>query len=253
MATSGHSAIGVLIVEPDRKRRQHLSRLVERDGALQLVAAEAHLEEAGQRAQAGGGVDVVVLNLDVGEMKTVRGWALLRLLVPGARIVALTRGGDYGALELALAGQATAVLRSDAGSERVRHALRNAALGTEGWEPLLVDRAREAVMRPVGQDRLSLAGLVCELRSREVGLPTGVRLTDLEIALLVHLARNAGRPVDAPELLQVVWGCTLSSGGTRDQVWSCIRRLRRKLGDDARQPKIVRTVRNRGYVLVGCR
>jgi len=75
-----------------------------------------------------------------------------------------------------------------------------------------------------------------------------VVLSTTEFRLLAHLARRAGRVVTYDELLEAVWGCT-AEAGNYDMVRSCVRRVRRKLGEEAKAPRYLITVRGVGYRL----
>ena len=61
-----------------------------------------------------------------------------------------------------------------------------------------------------------------------------VRLTSTEYDLLRELSVNAGRVLTHEHLLRMVWGQEHASGSTATR--TAVRRLRRKLGDDARNP-----------------
>jgi len=251
MDTQRGRTANVVIVDPDPIRRTYLSQLVKGVRGLRLSAAGPRLLEALHSPGVRKKAQIVVLNLDGQEMSSVRGWALLRLMVPGATVVGLTRGQSPYSLELALVGQAIVLLRPDADPKVICRGLRNALVGVQGWDATLLDRVKETLMLPPLKGRIAIGDLRCDLRAGLVRLEDrDIHLTDLERRVLAYLVRNPGRPVSAQEMLEAVWGCTPSSGGTRDQVWSCIRRLRRKLGDDGRRPDVIRTLGKRGYVLV---
>ena len=76
-----------------------------------------------------------------------------------------------------------------------------------------------------------------------------VVLTSFEFRLLVLLARRAGETVPREEL-----ATALKGGGYDPSVDRSldvhVSHLRQKLGDDAREPKRIRTIRGVGYVLV---
>jgi two-component system response regulator VanR len=76
-----------------------------------------------------------------------------------------------------------------------------------------------------------------------------VRLTRLEFDVLAYLFDRRGHAVSSEELLQEVWGCDKADDRTQDTVKSCIRRLRKKLGDDAQNPRYIRNVWAVGYQL----
>ena len=72
-----------------------------------------------------------------------------------------------------------------------------------------------------------------------------VALTGIEYRMLVELSVNAGRPLTHEHLLQRVWGP--DKGEDSSPVRNIVRRLRRKLGDDADEPAYIFTRRRAGY------
>ena len=74
-----------------------------------------------------------------------------------------------------------------------------------------------------------------------------VDLTPTEYRLLAELASNAGRVMTHDQLLSLVWGEERPDGsGTLRTV---VKRLRRKLGDDATNPRYILTRPRVGYVM----
>jgi len=73
-------------------------------------------------------------------------------------------------------------------------------------------------------------------------------LSEREADLLRYLASNAGRVVTRDELLRNVWRLDPRGVETR-AVDMHVARLREKLGDDAEAPRVVVTVRGKGYML----
>ncbi|HUI70659.1 MAG TPA: response regulator transcription factor [Spirochaetia bacterium] len=69
-------------------------------------------------------------------------------------------------------------------------------------------------------------------------------LSATEWKLLIYLARNEGRIIPPDMLASKVWGVTFVEPST---IKMCVRRLRVKLGDDTRAPRIIRSHRGRGY------
>jgi DNA-binding response OmpR family regulator len=74
-----------------------------------------------------------------------------------------------------------------------------------------------------------------------------VQISEREVELLRYLAGNAGRAVSREELLRRVWRIDPDKIETRT-IDMHVARLREKLRDDASEPKIISTVRGRGYV-----
>lgn len=88
-------------------------------------------------------------------------------------------------------------------------------------------------------------GVELDPQSREVWLNgSAVRLTAKEFDLLHALISNAGRVVTREELMHNVWDTTFWTSTKTIDVhvgW-----LRRKLGDDARRPQFITTIRGQG-------
>jgi two-component system, OmpR family, KDP operon response regulator KdpE len=73
----------------------------------------------------------------------------------------------------------------------------------------------------------------------------GVALTPTEYRLLHELAANAGRVLTQDQLLERVWGPEYLGGNA--VLRGAIRDLRRRLGDDAHNPRYIMTVPRVGY------
>jgi DNA-binding response OmpR family regulator len=74
-------------------------------------------------------------------------------------------------------------------------------------------------------------------------------LTSFEFRLLSALAQRAGEIVPREELASAVKGGEYDPSVDRS-LDVHVSHLRQKLGDDAREPRMIRTVRSKGYVLV---
>jgi DNA-binding response OmpR family regulator len=98
------------------------------------------------------------------------------------------------------------------------------------------------------QDKIVVGGLTVDLGSREVtirGAP--VALTTNEFALVSSLAQRAGRVLNREQLLQIVHG-TADDAFDRS-IDIIISRVRAKLEDDPKNPRILKTIRGAGYML----
>jgi DNA-binding response OmpR family regulator len=114
----------------------------------------------------------------------------------------------------------------------------------------------EAVLRrsPARPDAsvsaIDVAGRHIDFARREATLPGGrvVQLTEREIEVLSFLAANRTRAIARDELLRCVWG--LDPRGVRTRtVDMLIARLRERLEDDKDDPRVIQTVRAKGYML----
>lgn len=73
-----------------------------------------------------------------------------------------------------------------------------------------------------------------------------VFLTKLEYSLLYHLSLNKGLVLTKDKLFQLVWGDRFYDDNT---LTVAIARLRLKLEANPRQPRLIHTIRNSGYLL----
>jgi DNA-binding response OmpR family regulator len=117
---------------------------------------------------------------------------------------------------------------------------------------LLVARVK-ALLRRAGSmplasvSALSVWGVELDPERRAVLLPDGrsIDLTNLEFRLLYCLMSNQGRVVPTETIVERVWGY---SGETDYRlVKGLVRRLRRKIEPDTKEPLYVRTVPGVGY------
>jgi DNA-binding winged helix-turn-helix (wHTH) protein len=84
---------------------------------------------------------------------------------------------------------------------------------------------------------------LCRLTRGGVAVHVRPQLMDM----LVCLAARAGKTMAREEIVATVWqDCFVAESGLS----RCIAELRSALGDDARQPRIIETIRKRGYRLI---
>lgn len=98
---------------------------------------------------------------------------------------------------------------------------------------------------------LRFAGWTLDLGARHLVDAAGVvtPLSSGEFRMLNALVENANRVLSRDQLMDVLAG--RDAGPFDRTVDVMISRLRRRLGDDGREPRIIRTLRNEGYVLNG--
>jgi two-component system KDP operon response regulator KdpE len=222
----------VLIIEDDLALRNAVQGILERSGHEVDVVGDG---AAGSRAVAGGTYDVVLL--DIG-LPFVDGWRILGGLEPGrvpSVIVISARGEERDkvrALDMGADDYLAKPFGADELLARIRAVLRRAnpdavASPAVRVDDVVIDLVRRSVTK---------AG-------REI------RLSPTEYGLLVHLARHAGSVVDHRTLLREVWGA--SHVHERNYLWTFVRRLRQKLEDDPRNPRVIVSAGSRGYRLGG--
>ena len=118
----------------------------------------------------------------------------------------------------------------------------------------LVARIRAALRRRVVSDLVEpsepylLGDLTIDYAQNTVTVAgSPLRLTDIEYRMLAELSVSAGRVLTNVQLLQRVWGPEKSGGS--GPVRNIIKRLRQKLGDDARNPTYIFNEPRVGYLM----
>jgi two-component system, OmpR family, response regulator len=115
----------------------------------------------------------------------------------------------------------------------------------------LLARLRAVLRRAqpgVVAERLAVGDIAVDVPSREAKVGgRAADLTGIEFDILVALMRRAGRVVPRDSLLAEAGRGDVVVGERTVDVH--ISHLRQKLGDDPREPKLIKTVRGVGYVL----
>ncbi|HEX2089196.1 MAG TPA: response regulator transcription factor [Actinomycetota bacterium] len=107
-------------------------------------------------------------------------------------------------------------------------------------------RRMERIQQPSGAESVSRFDLTVDgARRRVLKADEEVPLTPLEFEILFTLARSPGVVFSREQLMERVWGYHDYAGGR--VVDSHVARIRRKLGDEAAEPKYIRTVHGVGY------
>jgi DNA-binding response OmpR family regulator len=108
---------------------------------------------------------------------------------------------------------------------------------------------RRSPERPNQVTKVRFPGGVADLARCEVRFDSGKRseLSEREVDLLRYLAANAGRAISRDEILQRVWRLDPKRLETRT-IDMHVAHLREKLHDDPDDPKVLLTVRGKGYM-----
>jgi DNA-binding response OmpR family regulator len=109
---------------------------------------------------------------------------------------------------------------------------------------------RRSAERPDAVRQISLPSGTADLARCEVRHDDGTRaeLSGREVELLLYLASNPGRAISREEILQRVWRLDPRHIETRT-IDMHIASLRGKLRDDPTEPKVLLTVRGKGYMI----
>ena len=203
-------------------------------GSLQRI-----LEEAGYDALTTGDPEQVAGLLETGEPDLV----VLDLMLPGTDGIELMQTlpalGDRPVIFLSVYGR----------DETIARALELGAVDyiVKPFSPTeLVARIRAALRRHAIPASYRAGDLAIDREERQVTLAgQPVELTATEFDLLRELSANAGRVLTHEDLLRRVWR-ERNKGDTR-VVHAFVKRLRRKLGDDAASPRYIFSEPRVGY------
>jgi two-component system response regulator RstA len=102
---------------------------------------------------------------------------------------------------------------------------------------------------PSERRRLQFGPLVIDSAMREAWLgEQGIELTSAEFDLLWLLTSNAGRILSREEIFNALRG--IEYDGQDRSIDVRISRIRPKIGDDPMHPRLIKTVRSKGYLFV---
>nr|WP_189664466.1 MULTISPECIES: response regulator [Pseudomonas] len=113
----------------------------------------------------------------------------------------------------------------------------------------LLRRSEPEPSVPQKQRRLEFGPLVVDNALREAWLQgNGIELTSAEFDLLWLLVSNAGRILSREEIFTALRG--IGYDGQDRSIDVRISRIRPKIGDDPEHPRLIKTIRSKGYLFV---
>jgi two-component system phosphate regulon response regulator OmpR len=231
MTSAGTRKTRVLVIDDDERLNALLTRYMDRFG---LSVQSATDPRSGLRILKSDPPDIVILDVMLPE---IDGFAVCRKVRETSRvpIIMLTARGEV----------MDRILGLELGADDYL---------AKPFEPReLVARVQAVLRRGIPSDneeRLRAGNLDVDGSTRSVRLAgRDLGVTTAEFELLALLVRNRGRVLSRERILD----------GTRGIDWEAydrsidvlISRLRQKLGDDAKHPSFIRTVRGAGYVFIG--
>lgn len=226
----------LLVVDDDREIRNLLAEYLDANGFRTLTAADG---VAMRKLLDTTRIDLVVLDLTLpGEdgltlCRNLRAQSNLPVIMLTARSTPLER---ILGLEMGADDYLTKPFEPRELLARIRSVLRR----TQALPPNL---------EPLEARTMHFAGWTLDLTARHLVVPDGkvVALSGAEFRLLKVLLTHPNRVLNRDQLLNLTQGRDAEPFDRSIDLQ--ISRLRQKLGDDARNPQIIKTVRNEGYLL----
>jgi two-component system OmpR family response regulator len=227
----------ILVVDDDPKIRRGLGTFLTEQGVRVTLAGDGREMDAKLAASK---IDVVVLDV---MMPGEDGLSILRRLRSDSKVPVI--------LLTAVAGETDRIVGLELGAEdyvckpfsprellaRIRVVLRRSE-----------NDDSEKVSREKVPTRLTFSGWAFDIRARTLVSPAGVLvdLTSGEFDLLQAFVEHPNRVLNRDQLLDLARG---RASLTVDRAIDVqVMRLRRKIESDAQNPKIIKTVRNSGYI-----
>ncbi|MBK6921374.1 MAG: response regulator transcription factor [Deltaproteobacteria bacterium] len=235
MTPSSPKSTTVLVIEDDDAIRQGLVDALEFEGYPVVQAATA---PRGLQAAIEGAVGLVLLDLMLPGGDGFEVLKEVRRTRSGLPVIILTaRGREADRVQGLRLGADDYVVKPFSVKEllaRVEAVLR---------------RVRVAGPEPAAVTEVAIPGGTIDLARREVRFDDGARveLSERESQLVGYLVGHAERAVGRDELLQQVWRLNPSRYQTRT-IDMHVARLREKLRDTHDEPRVILTVRGKGYM-----
>lgn len=223
----------ILVVEDDTAIRRGLADALKFAGYRVLEAADG---QQGLDSALTGSIDLILLDILMPRLDGMGVLRELRKARSGTPVIFLTaKGEEEDRVRGLRAGADDYVVKPFSATEVLARV-----------EAVL----RRTPERPAAVKVLSIAGRSINFERREVTFTDNSRelLPELEVNVLSYLAASPGRAVAREELLLRVWGVDPRGMQTRT-VDMTIARLREHLRDSLDDPKVILTVRGKGYML----
>lgn len=224
--------IRALIIDDDQKLLELLSNYLDEFGISCLSAGDG---ESGMELLKETQPDIVILDI---QMPGVDGLAVCRMVRQTSTVPIII---------LSARGEATdRIVGLEMGADDYM---------AKPFEPReLVSRIR-SILRRSGKEersknRIDVANLSVDPSSREAWLDgEKLKLSSMEFDLLLLFCRNPGKRLTRDFIMNDIQGVDSSSYSRSIDI--LVSRLRSKLGEDARNPRFIKSIHGYGYVFTG--
>lgn len=224
----------ILVVEDDAAIRQGVVDALESEGyhAIEVSRGDTAVKIAREST-----FDLMLLDLILPGLKGLQVLEAVRADRPGVPIIVLTARGDES--------DRVAGLRLGADDYVVK------PFSVQELLARIAAVLRRSAERSSGASKVAIPGAVADFDRRQVRFEDGtnVDLSEREANTLRYLTEHAGRAISRDELITHVWQLDPKGLQTR-AIDMQIARLREKLRDDSSSPKLIRTIRGKGYLFL---
>lgn len=225
----------ILVIEDDEDTREMLVSGLEEEG-FEVVQAENGVQGLVREAEAGP--DLILLDLMLPDLDGTEVCRRLRTRTHTPVLVVTAKTDESDAVEALSAGADDYVRKPFEIREVVARAR------------ALVRRAGEYSRAALAEENMDFGDLRIDAIKHEVTIRgDSVRFTPKEFDLLHLLARNAGKMMHREELLETIWGYDNSIDSRTLDVH--VGRVRAKVEENPREPKLIITVPGVGYKFIG--
>jgi two-component system OmpR family response regulator len=230
MATQKH----ILIIDEDREARASLAGQLERSGYRVTASGGGGMQRALERAR----IDLVLLDVHFSDEDGMRLCRGLRA-ASDVPFIILARRADEVDRILGLEMGADDYLAKPVNSRELLARMRNILRRVNGSAAVPASRAR----------LFRFGGWQLDIVSRELIDPLGnlATLRNSEYRVLASLLAHGNRVLSRVKLIELARG--RDAGPFDRSIDVRISRLRQVFGDDARVPRIIKTVHGEGYVI----
>ena len=214
----------VLVMDDDPPMRRYIRDALTKAGFVPVLTGDQRELDEQIRAEAPG---LVLLDLAVSGIDGAELMRRVTELTESPVICMCAHGRDEDIAEALRAGADDYIVKPFTSTE-------------------LIARIDTALRKRVEPGPIKLGTLSIDISRRQASLAGNrIELTATEFELLRVLAINAGRVLSYKVLMRTIW----NGGGSHRLVRVYIKRLRSKLGDDAKSPDHIVNVRGVGYRL----
>lgn len=251
----------ILIVEDNVDTSWLLARTCQVAGyeTTQVITGREALEELGNRAY-----HVVLLDLKLPDMNGIEVLKEINDRYPDLYVIILTASPSFDSAVAALRLGATDYIEKPAVARDVLTAIRNALAKRTNTHQRLVEllgigdqmigpeNARPHATSEGQENRFETraGNIIFEPEKQRVLINSRtVSLTQGETEVLGILLQHLDRPLSPQEIAVAAWGETLEAVNAESIIRPHIYRLRQKLESEPSSPRIISTVRGKGYVI----